>query len=388
MKSQTLGLVLGLNVAVACLVLQGCKANKPGSVKPAQDPVVVVADDQEVKVESPKQDKEPTIVVEEEKAPAPVVMPVPAEPQQPKKVPVVDKAPATPVETTSYVVRAGDTLSGIAARHNIKMSAILAVNPGMNPNRIFVGKKIKLPGKVAIVESAAPAKKPVKVAAVPATAAKTTAPVTTKKPATSSYKGATKNYTVKSGDFLGSIAQEYGISIRALKELNGFKNNNIRVGQVMKVPAEKIVKKSAAKKPAKVDSANEKALEAKATEKKPAVKNPVEEKKPAAEPATTVTTVEAPAAPVTEPAPAAPAAEAAAPAAENATPAPAATPAPEAQAPATYVVKEGQDIISIAVDFGISPTQLLDANNLKMTDAVKPGDVLKLPAGVKPTTAQ
>jgi LysM repeat protein len=228
----------------------------------------------------------------------------------------------------------------------------------------------------------------VKVVAVPATAAKTTAPVTTKKPATSSYKGATKNYTVKSGDFLGSIAQEYGISIRPLKELNGFKNNNIRVGQVMKVPAEKIVKKSAAKKPAKVDSANEKALEAKATEKKPAVKNPVEEKKPAAEPATTVTTVEAPAAPVTEPAPAVPAAEAAAPAAENATPAPAAAPAPEAQAPATYVVKEGQDIISIAVDFGISPTQLLDANNLKMTDTVKPGDVLKLPAGVKPTTAQ
>lgn len=390
MKSQTLGLVLGLNVAVACLVLQGCKANKPGSVKPAHDSVVVVVDDNETKNESPKQDKEPTIVVEEEKAPAPVVVkPVPVAPQPAKKIPVVEKAPAAPAETTSYIVRAGDTLSGIAARHNIKMSAILAVNPGMNPNRIFVGKKIKLPGKVAIVEAPAPAKKPVKVAAVPATAAKTTAPVTTKKASVSSYKGATKNYTVKSGDFLGLIALEYGISVRVLKELNGLKSNNIRVGQVIKVPAEKVVKKEAAKKSVKVDTATQKAVEPKVAETKPAAKDAVKEQKTVAEPATTVTTVEAPAAPVTETAPAAPAVDTPAPAVENTVaPAPAATPASDAQAPATYVVKEGQDIISIAVDFGISPTQLLDANNLKMTDTVKPGDVLKLPAGVKPTTAQ
>jgi LysM repeat protein len=386
MKSQTLGLVLGLNVAVACLVLQGCKANKPGSVKPAQDNVVVIDTNEpsDIKDEKPVNNAPETIVVEDEKPVTPVVVkPVPATPPPaPKKqITVVDKAPAASTETTTYVVCAGDTLSGIAARYNIKMQAILAVNPGMNPNRIYVGKKIKLPGKVAVTQ--APVKKVAKASATPATAAKTTAPVTTKK-ATPAYKGATKEYTVKSGDILGKIAQSYGISIRALKELNGLKNNNIRVGQVLKVPAEKVVKKEAPKKPAKVDTANEVAIEPKKDVKKPAeAPAKVEEKKVETESATTVTTVEeVTVAPQVEaPAPDPKATEVAAPAPEQAA-------APAAAQASTYVVKEGQDILSIAVDFGISPTQLLDANNLKMTDPIKPGDVLKLPAGVKPANAQ
>ena len=34
MKAQKLGLVLGMNMAVACLVLQGCKANRHGQNLP------------------------------------------------------------------------------------------------------------------------------------------------------------------------------------------------------------------------------------------------------------------------------------------------------------------------------------------------------------------
>ena len=373
MKSQTLGLVLVLNVAVACLALQGCKANKPGNVKPSQEPVVVVPEE-EVAPEKPAEEK-------------PVVKDVPDTPVPPKEVkPVAPVTPVTPVaaETTSYVVRAGDTLSGIAARYNIKLSAILSVNPGLNPNRIFVGRKIKLPGKIAIDSAApAPAKKSVKsVEKAPTSAAKTTAPAVSKKPV-AAYKGATKNYTVKNGDILGKIAYENGITVSQLKELNGLKSSNIRVGQVLKVPAEKIVKKSAAKKPVKVDVAEEKAVEPKKVEEKKEEVKPVEEAKPVAEPA--------PAPVATEPVKTETPAEAA-PAAETATAAPAAeTAAPAATAeaaPSTYVVKEGQDIITIAVDFNISPTQLLDINNLKMTDTLKPGDVLKLPPGVKQPTAQ
>ena len=43
MKSQRLGLVLGMNVAVACLVMQGCKVTRPGEDNlppPALDPAV------------------------------------------------------------------------------------------------------------------------------------------------------------------------------------------------------------------------------------------------------------------------------------------------------------------------------------------------------------
>ena len=90
------------------------------------------------------------------------------------------------------------------------------------------------------------------------------------------------------------------------------------------------------------------------------------------------------AAPVAAPAPAATAETAAE------TPAPAAAPAadsaPVAEAPAagpTYTVKEGDDIVSVAINWGISPSQLMDLNDLKAGDGIKAGQVLKLPASAK-----
>ena len=46
-------------------------------------------------------------------------------------------------------------------------------------------------------------------------------------------------------------------------------------------------------------------------------------------------------------------------------------------------MKEGDDLVSIAIAFGISPSALMDINDLKPTDEVKPGQVLKLPANAK-----
>lgn len=40
-------------------------------------------------------------------------------------------------------------------------------------------------------------------------------------------------YRVKSGDYLGKIAQKYGVSVSKLKSWNNLKSNNIRVGQVL-----------------------------------------------------------------------------------------------------------------------------------------------------------
>ena len=47
-----------------------------------------------------------------------------------------------------YIVKKGDTLSGIAKAHYGKVSAmkkILAANPGLDANKIRVGQKIILP---------------------------------------------------------------------------------------------------------------------------------------------------------------------------------------------------------------------------------------------------
>ena len=220
-------------------------------------------------------------------------------------------------------------------------------------------------------KAAAPAPAPV--------AASTVAPVKTK-PAFKAYEGPTKEYVVRNGDSLGKIAWENGITIRALKALNGLQKDNVRVGQKLQVPAEKVV--AAAKAPAAKTSAAKPAAPAKKAEVKqaaapaPAAEKPAAEKPAAEKPAA--------AAPVAAPAPAAPAATAAE------TPAPAAAPAadsaPVAEAPAagpTYTVKEGDDIVSVAINWGISPSQLMDLNDLKAGDGIKAGQVLKLPASAK-----
>ena len=398
MKAQKLGLFLGMNMAVACMVMQGCKAVKPG--QGAQSPAYVapvVETDPAPAPAAPAATPEQTIkVTPVAPAPAPVVVepavtttvkPVSA---VPAKAPVVVKpvsaapAPAAAV----HVVQKGESLSVISKRYNVKMGAIVAANPGLKPNFIRIGQKLSIPA-VAGVPAAAPAKVMQAAAPAPApVAASTVAPVKTK-PAFKAYEGPTKEYVVRNGDSLGKIAWENGITIRALKALNGLQKDNVRVGQKLQVPAEKVVaaakapaaKTSAAKTSAAKPAAKPAAPAKKAEVKQAAAPAPVAEKPAAEKPAAEKP---AAAAPVAAPAPAATAETAAE------TPAPAAAPAadsaPVAEAPAagpTYTVKEGDDIVSVAINWGISPSQLMDLNDLKAGDGIKAGQVLKLPASAK-----
>jgi LysM repeat protein len=46
----------------------------------------------------------------------------------------------------AYLIKPGDTLSGIAASHGVKLAAVEAANPQIkNPDLIFAGQAIKLP---------------------------------------------------------------------------------------------------------------------------------------------------------------------------------------------------------------------------------------------------
>ena len=49
-----------------------------------------------------------------------------------------------------------------------------------------------------------------------------------------------------------------------------------------------------------------------------------------------------------------------------------------------YTVREGDDIVSIAIAFGVSPSQLMAANAISVDDSIRPGDVLTLPANARP----
>ena len=458
MKAQKLGWVLGMNMAVACMMMQGCKAHKAGTEPLPSNTTVVAAAPVETAatqttptetatVESPvvtstsgmgtgpsatatpvATSTQPSgIVIEQGQAPTPVaklpppksnVRTVPALPKvgqkpvvTPKGTPVATAPVATAAGSAAtagsgfvYTVKPGDQLFAISRKYNVRLSAVVKANPGLNPDRIRIGQKITIPGVTgpsATAVAAAPTAaampattKTTMLAAAPAapTAASTVAPVKTK-PAFKPYVGATKEYTVKSGDSLGKIACESGISIRALKELNKLSKDTVRIGQKLLVPAEKVVKET--KVEAKVEASKTTVTPkpaptaAKKVEPAKAEVKPAAAATPAAEPAK----VEA-AAPAAEKkveevqAPAVEQKAAPAPAVEQKTdPAPVAEPKAEA-APAaglTYTVKEGDDLVSVSINFGVSPSQLMDLNGIKAGEGLKPGQVLKIPAGAKPS---
>ncbi len=468
MKAQKLGLVLGINMVAACLMMQGCADPKspkgqklaasrnattiaspsstdrkaavsasPSSTDqtitiisrpgPASRPTpVAVSPIAEPQVAQPIL-QEPVITATTTPAPAPVVQETP--PPAPSSVRTVKKLPTAPAKapktkpaaapaktgdssaaapTEYYVIQPGDSLSKISKKTNFRQDAILAANPGIKDRNIIrVGQKIKLPGAVAasaVAKTAAPAAKDVaakdvaakdvaakgdaakddaakegdakdkvKLAAAPAPAAANTAAPVKTKGGFIPYEGPTKDYVVKSGDSMGQIAVSYGISIRALKALNGLKGDALRAGQKLKVPAEK---QTAAKPVSATPAIVAKGDDAKAATAAPAVKE-----KEAATPALAANTVKAAdsvKADVKVEEPEKKVEEAAK--VEEVTP-PAEAPAAPAQL--THTVKDGEDLVSIAIAYGISPSALMDLNDLKPTDEVKPGQKLKLPANAK-----
>ena len=364
---KKIGLVAG--VAVACVVIQGCKATTTRKGGNDVDKPAYVAPQPSTETYRP----EPVNTVEETK---PQATKKPAQVKvEPAEVPTQQvvappPAPAT-ADTTVYVVKSGDTLSGICARYGLKQRNVLDANPGMTANKIFVGRRINLPGKVELKsdDAANAERKPV--------ATKSAAP-SRPAPKFGTYEGPTKEYVVVSGDSLGKIAYSNGITIRMLKKLNGLTKDTLRVGQKLKIPAEKQVapaktenkaaaKKTAAKKPdAKAKDADAKA---KTDAPAPAAPESTEAAAPAGEtaaPAAAETPADGVATPANNEA-AAPAGDAAAAAAEP------------AQAMQEYVVKEGEDLVTIAIAFGLTPSVIADANDIKATDAIPAGTKLKIP---------
>lgn len=82
-----------------------------------------------------------------------IAVPAPKTTAKPVKKlpPKVKKVPQTLVPL-EYIVKPGDTLSGIAKKYSLKLDDVIKFNPGIKPNIINVGQKIKL-------KSSTPAKK-------------------------------------------------------------------------------------------------------------------------------------------------------------------------------------------------------------------------------------
>ncbi|MDP5226217.1 MULTISPECIES: lytic transglycosylase domain-containing protein [Arthrobacter] len=111
----------------------------------------------------------------------------------------------------SYRIVSGDTMSGIAGRYGLSLSALLRLN-GMRETQIIY------PGQV------------IRLKAAPSTSAPATSPA-------APQQGGSV-YTVKSGDTLGAIAMRHGVSLGSLLSWNGLQMTSIIYpGQKVKVSA-------------------------------------------------------------------------------------------------------------------------------------------------------
>lgn len=97
----------------------------------------------------------------------------------------------------TYVVRSGDTLDEIARKHDVTVSAIVGANQLTAPDRLSVGQRLSIPDS----------------------------------------PNAAKRYTVVEGDTLGAIAQDHGVSVQAILDLNRLADaDSLAAGQGLLIP--------------------------------------------------------------------------------------------------------------------------------------------------------
>ncbi len=163
----------------------------------------------------------------------------------------------------SYVVKAGDALSKIAAAHGVKTKELMAANQITDANKIRVGQKLVIPGAkaeakkeevkkaeakpaeksaeakpaepVAVPEAAAPVVEPLPVpvpeapAVAPAAAPAVSAPV--------EGQEAMLDYTVQDGDTAEGIARLFVVRKDDILRVNGIPaGSDVKAGQKIKIP--------------------------------------------------------------------------------------------------------------------------------------------------------
>lgn len=170
----------------------------------------------------------------------------------------------TQTVTKYHKVKKGESLGKIAKKYGTSVSAIKKAN-GLKNNNLTAGKRLKIkvtekvkvyrpieeetPEELAEADSLAlqatladnsePEEKPkAKKPEVKKTQKEVVATPVENKKAKNNYTGTHK---VKSGESLYIISERYGITVSDLKEANNLRNNDLKVGQQLKVPRAKNV---------------------------------------------------------------------------------------------------------------------------------------------------
>lgn len=112
----------------------------------------------------------------------------------------IPKTGTDEVETSTYTVKAGDSLYAIARKYNTTVDALKSLN-NLTTNTLQIGQKLKIP-------------------------------VTGSEDSITNYI----TYTVKKGDNLYSIARAYGTTQQEIMNLNNLSSNLLSIGQTLRIP--------------------------------------------------------------------------------------------------------------------------------------------------------
>jgi len=99
----------------------------------------------------------------------------------------------------NYVVKPGDTLWGISNQYGVNVSDLAAIN-NITGSTLRIGQVLKIPNN------------------------------------SGNNPDNMFMYTVKKGDSLWNIARTYGTSVEEIKRINYLTNNNLYIGQVIRIP--------------------------------------------------------------------------------------------------------------------------------------------------------
>ena len=148
-------------------------------------------------------------------------------------------------QTIVHKVKAGETLTSIAKTYDVTIDDIKKTN-NLTRNAVRTGQQLRITtsSPQALMENTVASvtgknkqnSKPAASQTQSTTQKNTQKTTAQKKPAAS---GTTSTHTVKKGETLSKIAATYGVSITALKNANGLKNDKINAGQKLKIPAKK-----------------------------------------------------------------------------------------------------------------------------------------------------
>lgn len=231
-----------------------------------------------------------------------------------------DEPVVTIEPSQTYIVQKGDTLSAIASMYGTSWKKLAEFNGLANPNKLYVGQEIQIPGSLS-------ASKPI---------ARSSAPAPSSSPVASGGAPIKQgsSYVVQRGDTLSGIAKRAGLSVREIQAANALDSHVIIAGKSLSIP--------------------------KKGEVVPSFSAPVEKSAPVMEMEEEIEDVE----PAPEPAPLA-----------DIAPLEPATSAPVYE----HVLYPGETLEDVARQYGSSQDEIMMLNGLTSPDEVKPGTKLLVP---------